>query len=332
MLNKEIRFASRPTGMPTLDNFNIVDANVPKLNDGEVLVRTLYISVDPYLRGRMREGRSYVPPFEVGQVIMSGVLGEVVESRAPEFVPGDIVTGMLGWRLYNAAQASELRKVDPRVAPITTALGVLGMPGLTAYFGLLDIGKPKEGETVVVSGAAGAVGMTVCQIAKIKGCRAVGIAGSDEKNRYLTAEQGVDAAINYKSSEMRQALKDACPKGVDVYFDNVGGEVSDAVFPLLKHGARVVICGQISLYNLDKPDVGPRPQPYLLVNSALMKGFIITEYASRFAEGVMNLAQWLAAGKLKYAETIEEGFENTPNAFIGLLRGENLGKQIVKVT
>lgn len=332
MLNKEILFASRPAGLPALDNFNIVDADVPPLNDGGVLVRTLYISVDPYLRGRMREGRSYVPPFEVGQVIVSGVIGEVVESRAAEFAPGDIVTGMLGWRLHNVAKAPELRKVDPRVAPITTALGVLGMPGLTAYFGLLDIGKPQEGETVVVSGAAGAVGTTVCQIAKIKGCRAVGIAGSDEKNQYLTAELGVDSAINYKSAEMKQALKEACPRGIDVYFDNVGGEVSDAVLPLLNHGARLVICGQISLYNLDKADVGLRAQPFLLVNSALMKGFIITDYAPRFAEGVMNLAQWLAAGKLKYAETVAEGFENTPNAFIGLFSGENLGKQLVKVT
>ena len=317
--------------MPTLDNFEIAVAELPQLNDGEVLVRTLYISVDPYLRGRMREGRSYVPPFAVGEVIMSGVVGEVVETRAPAFQSGDIVTGMLGWRLYNVAKALELRKVDPRVAPITTALGVLGMPGLTAYFGLLDIGQPKEGETVVVSGAAGAVGMTVCQIAKIEGCRTVGIAGSDEKNRYLTKELGVDAAINYKDADLRQALKAACRNGVDVYFDNVGGEVSDAVLPLLNHGARIVICGQISLYNLDRPDVGPRFQPYLLVNSALMKGFIITEYAARFSEGVVQLAKWLALGKLKYAESIVEGFENTPHAFIGLFRGENLGKQIVKI-
>ena len=331
MQNKEIRLASRPAGMPTLDNFKIADAEVQQPKDGEVLVRTLYISVDPYLRGRMREGRSYVPPFEVGQVIVSGLVGEVVESRAPEFAPGDIVTGMLGWRLYNAAKAPELRKIDPRVAPMTTALGVLGVPGLSAYFGLLDIGKPKEGETVVVSGAAGAVGMTVCQIAKIKGCRAVGIAGSDEKNQYLMAQLGVDAAINYKSPQMGQALKDACPKGVDVYFDNVGGEISDAVLPLINQGARIVLCGQISLYNLDKPDIGPRPQPALLVNRASMKGFIITDYAARFAEGVMNLAQWLGAGKLKYAETVVEGFENTPQAFIGLFSGDNLGKQIVKV-
>ncbi len=206
------------------------------------------------------------------------------------------------------------------------------MPGLTAYFGLLDIGQPKAGETVVVSGAAGAVGMTVCQIAKMKGCRTVGIAGSDEKNRYLREELGVDATINYKTAGgMLQAMKEVCPSGVDVYFDNVGGEVSDAVMPLLKHGARIVICGQISLYNLDKPDVGPRPQPYLLVNSALMKGFIITEYAARFAEGVTQLSRWLGEGKLKYAEKIVEGFENTPKAFIGLFSGENLGKQIVKV-
>ena len=318
--------------MPALDNFKIVDAGVPPLNDGEVLVRTLYISVDPYLRGRMREGRSYVPPFEVGQVIQSGVVGEVVESRAPDFQPGDIVTGMLGWRLYNVAKAAGLRKIDPRVAPVTTALGVLGVPGLSAYFGLLDIGQPKTGETVVVSGAAGAVGMTVCQIAKIKDCRTVGIAGSDDKNQYLRDELGVDATINYKTTgDMKQALAQACPNRVDVYFDNVGGEISDAVLPLLNHCARIVLCGQISLYNLDKPDVGSRPQPYLLVNRALMKGFIVTDYAARFSEGVIQLVQWLVVGKLKYAESVVEGFENTPQAFIGLFTGENLGKQIVKV-
>jgi NADPH-dependent curcumin reductase CurA len=344
MQNKEIRLASRPVGMPTLDNFRFVDAEVPQPKDGEVLVRTLYISVDPYLRGRMREGRSYVPPFAVDQVIQSGAVGEVVESRSPKFQPRDIVTGMFGWQLYNVVKADGLMKVantgtantgtagvSPASFPITTALGVLGIPGLTAYFGLLDIGQPQGRETVVVSGAAGAVGMTVCQIAKIKGCRTVGIAGSDEKNRYLTKELGVDATVNYKNPDMRQALKEACPKGVDVYFDNVGGEVSDAVMPLINHGARIIICGQISVYCLDKPDVGPRPQPYLLVNSAMMKGFIITDYAPKFSEGVAQLGQWLAAGKLKYAETVVEGFENTPQAFIGLFSGENLGKQIVKV-
>ena len=331
MQNKEIRFASRPAGMPSAENFQFVETDLPELGDAEVLLRTLYISVDPYLRGRMRPGRSYVAPFAVGDVISSGAVAEVVESRAPQFQKGDIVTGMMGWRLFNVAKAPELRKIDPQLAPVTTSLGVLGMPGLTAYFGLLDIGAPKEGETVVVSGAAGAVGTTVCQVAKLKGCRAVGIAGSDEKNRYLEQELGVDATINYKNGGVAQALKDACPKGIDVYFDNVGGEVSDAVMPLLNHGARLIICGQISLYNLDKPDIGPRPQPYLLVNSALMQGFIISDYASRFPEGVMQLAAWLGAGKLKYAETIIEGFENTPDAFIGLFSGENLGKQIVKV-
>ncbi|MDX6500843.1 MAG: NADPH:quinone reductase [Blastocatellia bacterium] len=330
MQNKEIRLSSRPVGVPTLDNFDIGDTAVPQPKDGEVLVRTLYISVDPYLRSRMREGRSYVAPFEVGQVIQSGAVGEVVESRSPQFQPGDIVSGMFGWRLSNTANADHLMKV-PAGLPITTALGVLGMPGLTAYFGLLDIGQPKEGETVVVSGAAGAVGMTVCQIAKIKGCRVIGIAGSDEKNYYLKQELAVDVAINYKEGDIRRALKDACPKGIDVYFDNVGGEISDAILPLLSHGARVVICGQISIYCLDQPDIGLRPQPYLLVSSALMQGFIITDYAARFAEGVKQMASWLSDGKLKYAETIVEGFENTPRAFIGLFSGENLGKQIVKV-
>ncbi|HVQ35943.1 MAG TPA: NADP-dependent oxidoreductase [Pyrinomonadaceae bacterium] len=345
MQNKEIRFASRPTGMPTGENFQIVDTDVPTLNDDEMLVRTLYISVDPYLRGRMREGRSYIAPFEVGQVIESGGVGEVVESRSPKFQTGDNVTGNFGWRLFNVAKTDGLMKVaaftEPvtssdsgeamRPAPISLALGILGMPGLTAYFGLLDIGKPKTGETVVVSGAAGAVGTTVCQIAKIKGCRTVGIAGSDEKNQYLRDELGVDAVINYKTDDVRKALAEASPNGIDVYFDNVGGEVSDAVMPLLNNGARIIICGQISLYNLDKPDVGPRPQPYVLVTSSLMQGFIITSYAPRFSEGVMQLARWLAEGKLKYAETVVEGFENTPQAFIGLFSGDNLGKQIVKV-
>jgi NADPH-dependent curcumin reductase CurA len=330
MQNKEIRFASRPSGIPALDNFNLVDTDMPVPADGEVLVRTLYISVDPYLRGRMREGRSYIAPFEVGQVIQSGAVGEVTESRSPKFQPGDIVTGMFGWRLYNTATAEGLMKV-PAGAPVTTALGVLGIPGLTAYFGLLDIGRPQPGETVVVSGAAGAVGTTVCEIAKIKGCRVVGVAGSDEKNRYLQQELGVDGVINYKTDDVRKAMKAACPDGIDVYFDNVGGEVSDAVLPLINTGARIVICGQISAYCQDRPEAGPRPQPYLLINRALMRGFIITDYSAQFAEGVKQLAQWLSEGKLKYAESIVAGFENTPQAFIGLFSGENLGKQIVKV-
>ena len=331
MQNKEIRLASRPAGVPTVENFQFAETEVPKPQGNEVLVRMLYISVDPYLRGRMRDRKSYIAPFEVGQVIKSAAVGEVVESASPKFQPGDIVSGNFGWRLYDVADANAVMKVVPGFSP-TTALGVLGPTGLTAYFGLLDVGQPKEGETVVVSGAAGAVGMTVCQIAKLKGCRVVGTAGSDEKCDYLRRELGVDATINYKTApNIFAALKEACPKGIDVYFDNVGGDVSDAVFPLITNAARLVICGQISMYNADKPDIGLRPQPFILINSATMKGFIVTQYMSRFAEGIAQLVQWFTSGKLKHAETIMEGFENTPRAFIGLFSGENLGKQIVKV-
>jgi NADPH-dependent curcumin reductase CurA len=256
----------------------------------------------------------------------------VIESASPKFKPGDVVSGgNFGWRLYDVADADALMKVVPGVSP-TTALGVLGVTGLTAYFGLLEIGQPRQGETVVVSGAAGAVGIVVCQIAKLKGCRVVGTAGSDEKCDYLLRELGVDVAINYKTTEnIAAALREACPRGIDVYFDNVGGEVSDAVMPLITNGARLVICGQISVYNSDKPPIGLRPQAYLLVNSARMEGFIITKYMSRFGEGIQQLAQWFMSGQLKHAETIVEGFENTPRAFIGLFEGENTGKQIVKV-
>jgi len=331
MENKQILLASRPVGEPSEANFSIVETDLPKPQDGEVLIRTLYLSVDPYMRGRMNDRKSYVAPFEVRQVITGGGIGEVVESRSPALQPGELVTGILAWQLYSTAKAKDLMKIDSKLKPVTTTLGVLGMPGLTAYFGLLDIGRPKEGETAVVSGAAGAVGMTVCQIAKIKGCQVVGIAGSDEKNQYLERELSVDKTINYKSGDTVQALKNACPDGVDVYFDNVGGEVSDAVLPLINKGARIPICGQISMYNLEKPDVGARVQPYLLVKSALMQGFIITNYASRFPEGIDQLLRWYTEGKLKHAENIVEGFENAPHAFLGLFKGENLGKQLVKV-
>jgi len=331
MLTKEIHFASRPTGLPTLENFTFTESEVPPLQDGEVLLRTLYISVDPYLRGRMREGKSYIPAFEIGQVIESAVVGQVVQSQAPNFDSGDIVVAQLGWRTYNVAKGGQLMRTVPGVSP-SIALGVLGIPGLTAYFGLLDIAQPKVDETVVVSGAAGAVGMTVCQIAKFKGCHVIGIAGSDEKNKYLRDELGVETTINYKTtSNMFDALKEACPNGIDIYFDNVGGVVSDAVMPLINERARIVICGQISIYNSDKLEVGVKPQPFLLVRSAMMKGFIVTQYMPRFAEGISQLAQWFTSGQLKHAETIVEGFENTPNAFIGLFRGENLGKQVVKI-
>ena len=331
MENKQIILASRPVGMPSGDEFKIEATDMPQPNDGEGLLRTLYLSVDPYLRSRMNDRKSYVPPFKLNEVIVSGGVAEVIESRTPTLQKGDIVTGMLGWKLYSVAKAKELRKIDPNMAPITTALGVLGMPGLTAYFGLLDVCNPQPGETVVVSGAAGAVGMTVCQIAKIKGCRVVGIAGGAEKTRYLIDELGVDAAIDYKSEDVQQSLKAACPNGVDVYFDNVGGTISDAVMFLLNTFARISLCGQISMYNLEQLDVGPRVQPLMLVKSAMMKGFIITAYTDRFVEGGTQLAKWLREGKLKYAENIVEGFENAPRAFLGLFKGENLGKQLVKV-
>ena len=331
MENKQIVLNSRPVGMPTVDNFKIEAADVPQPKDGEALLRTLYLSVDPYMRGRMNDRKSYVPPFALNEVIAGGGIAEVVESHSTALQKGDIVTGMLGWKLYSVAKAEELRKIDSSFAPISTALGVLGMPGLTAYFGLLDIGNPRPGETVVVSGAAGAVGMTVCQIAKIKGCRVVGIAGGEDKTRYLLNELGVDAAVDYKSEAVQQSLKAACPDGVDVYFDNVGGPISDAVMFLINKSARISICGQISMYNLEQLDVGPRVQPLILVKSAMMKGFIITDYAARFGEGVTQLGKWLAEGKLKYAENIVEGFENAPRAFLGLFAGENLGKQLVRI-
>lgn len=305
---------------------------MPEPADGEVLIKTLYLSVDPYMRGRMNDAKSYVAPFGVDEVLNGGVVGEVVQSKHADFAKGEIVLGSLGWQRYSAVDGGHLRKIDRTQAPITTALGVAGMPGLTAYFGLLDIGQPKEGETVVVSGAAGAVGSVVGQIAKLKGCRAVGIAGSQEKIDYLTNELGFDAGINYKTTEnMKAALTEAAPNGVDIYYDNVGGDITDAVMRRINKFARVVVCGQIALYNLGKVDVGPRVQSLLIQKSALMQGFTVGDYQDRNQEGMANLSKWIAEGKIKYRETIVEGFENTPDAFLGLFRGENIGKQLVKV-
>jgi NADPH:quinone reductase len=330
--NVQIQLASRPVGTPTADNFRFVEAQMPQVNEGQMLLRTLYISVDPYMRGRMSDAKSYVAPFEVDKMLKGGVISQVVTSNVPAFEVGDIVVGELGWQKYTVSDGTGLHKVQTGTAPITTALGLLGMPGLTAYFGLLDIGQPQPGETVVVSGAAGAVGTIVGQIAKIQGCRVVGIAGSDEKNKYLTEELGFDAAINYKTtSNMRQALKAACPNGIDVYFDNVGGDITDAVLARINYKARIILCGQIALYNLDKQDVGPRVLTSLLIHSAMMKGFIVSDYAKRTREGLTQLGQWFAEGKLKYPEHIVEGFDHVPDAFLGLFRGDNLGKQLVKV-
>lgn len=331
MSNQEIHLANRPTGMPSSDDFHFVESAIPTPNKNEVLVRTLFLSVDPYMRGRMNDTESYVAPFELKEVIKGGVVAEVVESQNANFKQGDIVTGNLNWGKYSIVTEDEIRKVDPNVAPISTHLGILGMPGLTAYFGLLEIGKPQAGETVVVSGAAGAVGSTVGQIAKIKDAKVVGIAGTEEKVAYLINELGFDAAVNYKKETFAQDLKNALPDGVDVYYDNVGGSISDTVMSHLNRNSRVPVCGAISAYNLEEQDVGPRVQGLLIKNSVLMQGFTVGNYANDFHVAAEDLGKWLQEGKLKYEETIIEGFENIPEAFIGLFKGSNLGKQLVKV-
>ncbi|WP_422122522.1 NADP-dependent oxidoreductase [Planococcus sp. X10-3] len=328
---KEIHLANRPEGTPANEDFAFVEKEIASPGEGEVLLKTLYLSVDPYMRGRMRDVKSYVAPFALNEAISGGVLAEVVESNSELLQRGDIVNGTLKWAEYTITKADKVQKVDPTIAPITTRLGILGLTGLTAYFGLLDIGKPQPGETVVVSGAAGAVGSVVGQIAKLKGARAVGIAGSQEKIDYLINELGFDAAVNYKSDSFNEDLKDALPDGVDVYFDNVGGEVSDAVIWELNRNARVVVCGTISSYNKSDSDIGPRIQWKFITTSSMMKGFTLGDYASHFKTGATDLGKWLQEGKLKYEETIIEGFENTPKAFLGLFEGTNLGKQLVKV-
>lgn len=329
---QRIVLASRPEETATAENFRMEEVDIPELQDGQVLVQSLYISVDPYMRGRMSAGKSYVAPYPVDGVILGGVIGRVMESASPALSSGDFVLGGYGWQTYEVVGAERLHKIDTSIAPITTHLGVLGLTGLTAFFGLLDIGKPKDGETVVISGAAGAVGTVVGQIANIKGARSVGIAGSTDKCEYLIKKLGFTAAINYKDADFEQQLKAACPNGVDVYFDNVGGTVSDTVMTLINQGARIPICGQIATYNSARSDIGPRVQRKLLVTSSLMQGFIIGNYASRFAEGTEALAKWVSAGKIKYQETIVEGFENTVPAFFQLFSGGNTGKLLVKVT
>lgn len=331
MQNEEIQFVSRPEGFPNEKTFRFVTTEVPTPNENEILVKTLYLSVDPYMRGRMSEGKSYVEPFQIDQALAGGVVGEVIQSKSSNFQKGDIVTGILAWARYQTVQDTTIQKVDPSIAPISTSLGVLGMPGATAYFGLTDIGQPKEGETVVVSGAAGAVGMIVGQIAKIKGARVIGIAGSQEKIDYLINELNFDAAINYKDSDFGMKLAEACTDGVDVYFENVGGDIADEVFKHLNVNARVPVCGAISSYNNKEIDRGPRVQTTLIKNRVLMKGFLVLDYSNRFPEGMKQLAGWIMEGKIKYEETIIEGFENTPEAFVGLFKGTNLGKLLVKV-
>lgn len=331
-MKKQIVLKSRPVGKPAESNFENRLIELPNVAEGEVRLLAHTFSVDPYMRGRMSDAKSYVAPYQVGEAIVGGVVAKVVESRADNLKVGDYVLGMLPWQEEMVVPASGLQKVDEKIAPLSYYLGILGMPGLTAYFGLLDICKPQKGETVVVSGAAGAVGMVVGQIAKIQGCRVVGIAGDNTKVDYLLNKLNFDAVINYKTTvNLDTDLAAACPSGVDVYFDNVGGEISDAVVAQINKGARISICGQISLYNETSQPIGPRIQPTLLKRSALMQGFIVSNYSSRFPEGIKQLAQWLGEGKLNYQETIIKGFENLPKAFIGLFEGKNTGKALVEI-
>lgn len=331
--NRKITLAARPAGFPRESDFALERETSGDLAQGHILIEGRYLSLDPYMRGRMSDLPSYAEPVKIGETMPGGVVGAVVESRHPNFEPGEIVEGMLGWQEYAVSDGTGLRKIDPSIAPVSTALGILGMPGVTAYFGLLEVGQVKAGETVVVSGAAGAVGTVVGQIAKIIGCRVVGITGGDDKIAYLVNELGFDAAFNYKArADYRAALAELCPNGIDVYFDNVGGEISDAAFKLLNIHARVPVCGQSALYNLKETPVGPRLLTTLIIKRARVEGFLVFDYADRFQEAVLQLARWLREGKLKYRENVVMGIENAPKAFLGMLRGEHTGKQLVQLS
>ena len=321
--------ASRPTGFPQESDFALDEAEVPSPGPGEVLLRTQWLSVDPYQRSRMSTARSYAKGLEVGDVMTAQAVGEVVESNDPRYEPGDIALGQLGWQDYAVARAGSLRKVPPGIEP-QLALHVLGATGLTAYFGILDVATPVPGDTVVVSAAAGAVGSVAGQIARIMGCRTVGIAGGADKLEDLRDRYRFDEAIDYKTGDVRDAVKSACPDGVDAYFDNVGGEISAAVHARLNVGARIAICGQVSQYNLERAQATFHPGT-LIVFRARMQGFLVTDYAPRFGEGVPRLARWVMNGDIRYRETVTDGLENAPRAFIGMLNGENRGKALVKV-
>ena len=330
--HRQVRLAARPAGYPRESDFRLVESPVPTPGAGEFLVRVVYLSIDPYMRGRMSDARSYVPPVALGEVMEGGTVGEVVRSNHPGFVVGDVVEGRLGWQEYAVSAGKGIRKIDPAVAPISTALGVLGMPGLTAYFGLLEIGQPRSGETVVVSAASGAVGGLVGQIAKLRGCRAVGLAGSDAKVDYITRELGYDAGINYRTApDLDAALGAACPSGVDVYFDNVGGRITETVSRHVNTFARIVVCGLMSQYNLTEPELAPRNERFVLVNRVRIQGFIVFDFAARYKEGLAQLTDWLRQGKLKYREDVVDGLERAPAALVGLLQGKNFGKLLVRV-
>lgn len=330
--NRSWYFVERPAGEPDADCFELREDEVPTPADGDLLVRVEYLSVDPYMRGRMREGESYAEPWDVGDILKGGVVGEVVESNSEQYDEGDLVTGEGTWAEYSVLDAGDVAPVDPGIAAPPAYLGVLGMPGRTAYFGLLEVGEPKPGDTVVVSGAAGAVGSVVGQIAKLNGCRVVGFAGSEEKTRWLTDDLGFDAAINYKATDdYGAALDEAAPDGVDVYYDNVGGPITDAVFTKLNLDARVAVCGQIAHYNDESVPTGPRKLPQLIAPRAKVQGLLVSDYATRFGEASEQLAEWVASGEIDHRESIVEGLENAPDAFLGLFSGDNIGKQVVRV-
>ncbi len=330
--NKVIVLAEHPKGVPTKNTFRISDIPMPKLEQGQVLLKSLYVSVDPGMRGFMDKGKDDAAgqKFAINKPITSRSVAQIIESKNDNFPKGTIVHGRLAWQKYQAFETGTLEKVDPDLAPISTSVSILGVPGLSAYFGMTKIGKPKKGETVVVSGAAGAVGSLAVQVAKIIGCRVIGIAGSSKKIDYLEKELGIDKGINYHSENLKETLKETCPDGVDVFFDNVGGEVFDAVFENINRKARIVICGQISEYNSSEQSSGPRPQQGLIKKSARMEGFVVFDFKDEFEEGKKNIANWLNSGEIIYKEHLTEGFENIPAAFIGLFSGENIGKQMVK--
>jgi NADPH-dependent curcumin reductase CurA len=332
LINRQITLASRPVGFPEVSNFQLVYCPLPALANGDVLVRAVYLSLDPGLRERMSDAGPDAGTVSIGEVLSGGAVAFVMESLDPEFRTGDAVEGVLGWQEFAVISGRELRKIDPSLAPISTALGVLGLPGLTAFFGLLDIAGPQRGETVVVSGAAGAVGMIVGQIAKIKGCRVVGVAGSDAQTSWLLDELGFDAAFNCRTmADCCDTLQELCPTGIDIYFDNEGGAVTDAVMRLINPGARISVCAQISQYNLKEPETGPRWLGQLIVKQAKVQGFLVSDFAKRFPEGLEQLTTWLKEGKLKYREDVAHGLEAAPQAFIGMLQGKSRGKQLVRL-
>ena len=332
MKSRQVLLAARPAGAPKASDFRLVEVDVPDPGPGEVLVKNLFMSVDPYMRGRMNEKQSYARPWQVDQPADGRAIGQVVKSRAPRLPEGAHVASMLGWREAFVASADTLQPVDQALAPLSAYLGVLGIPGFTGWYGLKEIGKPKEGETLVVSGAAGATGSLVAQAGKILGCRVVGTAGTDDKCAWLTKELGADAAINYRTAgDLDAALRAACPRGVDVYFENVGGAMLDAVLGLVNPFARIVLCGMISQYNLELPEPGPRNIRNMVGNRVLMQGFIISDHMDRYPEFVAEVGGWLRAGRLKYQETVVEGIDRAVTAFLGLFAGDNTGKMIVKL-